>query len=64
MMFVIVRLLAIATPMIDDSLDYGIVMMQRYASIKLLGDGTYGSVSLAKTKDTGELVAIKKLVHS
>lgn len=34
--------------------------MQRYKVIKQLGDGTYGSVSLAKTTDTGELVAIKK----
>lgn len=35
-------------------------IMQRYSVIKQLGDGTYGSVSLAKTNDTGELVAVKK----
>ena len=34
--------------------------MQRYHSIKQLGDGTFGSVSLARVTDTGELVAIKK----
>jgi serine/threonine protein kinase len=34
--------------------------MQRYSVIKQLGDGTYGSVSLAKTIDTGDLVAVKK----
>jgi len=34
--------------------------MQRYKIIKELGDGTYGTVSLAKTVDKGELVAIKK----
>ena len=33
--------------------------MHRYKMLKQLGDGTYGSVSLAKTTDTGELVAIK-----
>ena len=28
--------------------------------LKQLGDGTYGSVSLAKTVNGGEMVAIKK----
>ncbi|KAM9789366.1 LOW QUALITY PROTEIN: serine/threonine-protein kinase MAK-like [Neosynchiropus ocellatus] len=35
--------------------------MNRYISLKQLGDGTYGSVLLAKSKDTGELVAIKRM---
>lgn len=34
--------------------------MNRYQSIKQLGDGTYGSVVLARNYDTGETVAIKK----
>jgi len=34
--------------------------MQRYQMLKVLGDGTYGSVSLAKCRDNGETVAIKK----
>ena len=34
--------------------------MHRYKTIKQLGDGTYGSVALAKATDTGETVAIKK----
>ena len=34
--------------------------MQRYKVSRVLGDGTFGVVSLAKTVDTGELVAIKK----
>jgi len=34
--------------------------MRRYKEIKELGDGTYGSVSLARAIDNGELVAIKK----
>ena len=36
--------------------------MHRYKTIKQLGDGTYGSVALAKASDTGETVAIKKYV--
>jgi len=35
--------------------------MHRYKTIKQLGDGTYGSVALAKANDTGETVAIKKM---
>ncbi|EDO41147.1 predicted protein, partial [Nematostella vectensis] len=35
--------------------------MKRYQSIKQLGDGTYGSVELAKNIQTGETVAIKKM---
>ncbi|XP_073445259.1 serine/threonine-protein kinase ICK isoform X2 [Dendrobates tinctorius] len=35
--------------------------MNRYTTIKQLGDGTYGSVLLARTTESGELVAIKKM---
>ncbi|XP_076601679.1 serine/threonine-protein kinase MAK-like isoform X1 [Chaetodon auriga] len=35
--------------------------MNRYTSLKQLGDGTYGSVLLAKSNETGELVAIKRM---
>jgi len=35
-------------------------VMNRYQFIKQLGDGTYGSVMLATTVETGEKVAIKK----
>ncbi|XP_065669050.1 serine/threonine-protein kinase ICK isoform X2 [Hydra vulgaris] len=35
--------------------------MNRYKTMKKLGDGTYGSVMLGKTYDTGETVAIKKM---
>jgi len=34
--------------------------MNRYKIIKALGDGTYGSVTRAENKQTGEIVAIKK----
>ena len=34
--------------------------MHRYKTMKQLGDGTYGSVVLAKAQDSGETVAIKK----
>ena len=34
--------------------------MRRYKVIRELGDGTYGSVSLARTVENGEMVAIKK----
>ena len=34
--------------------------MRRYKVIKELGDGTYGTVSLARAADNGELVAVKK----
>lgn len=33
--------------------------MKRYQNLKTLGDGTYGSVVLARNHDTGETVAIK-----
>ncbi|XP_037642238.1 serine/threonine-protein kinase MAK-like [Sebastes umbrosus] len=36
-------------------------MMNRYTTLKQLGDGTYGSVILGKSNDTGELVAIKRM---
>lgn len=35
--------------------------MQRYKVTKQLGDGTYGSVFKAVNKQTGEVVAIKKM---
>lgn len=35
--------------------------MNRYVVSKTLGEGTYGSVLRAKNKETGELVAIKKM---
>lgn len=35
--------------------------MHRYQSIKTLGDGTYGSVVLARNQENGETVAIKKM---
>jgi len=35
--------------------------MDKYQLLRGLGDGTFGTVSLALNKDTGELVAIKKL---
>ncbi|XP_062413837.1 serine/threonine-protein kinase MAK-like [Pungitius pungitius] len=35
--------------------------MNRYTTLKQLGDGTYGSVLLGKSNDTGELVAIKRM---
>lgn len=34
--------------------------MHRYQNIKNLGDGTYGSVVLARNQENGETVAIKK----
>jgi serine/threonine protein kinase len=33
--------------------------MDKYAILKSLGDGTFGSVSLAQNTQSGELVAIK-----
>ena len=33
--------------------------MQRYKTIKALGDGTYGSVFKAVNRATGDIVAIK-----
>uniref|UniRef100_A0A8C5MHK3 non-specific serine/threonine protein kinase n=1 Tax=Leptobrachium leishanense TaxID=445787 RepID=A0A8C5MHK3_9ANUR len=35
--------------------------MNRYTTIKQLGDGTYGSVLLGRSVESGELVAIKKM---
>ncbi|XP_006811103.1 serine/threonine-protein kinase MAK-like [Saccoglossus kowalevskii] len=35
--------------------------MNRYQFMKQLGDGTYGSVLLGKSNETGEMVAIKKM---
>ncbi|XP_069014036.1 serine/threonine-protein kinase MAK-like [Embiotoca jacksoni] len=35
--------------------------INRYTTLKQLGDGTYGSVLLGKSNDTGELVAIKRM---
>lgn len=35
--------------------------MQRYRISKQLGDGTYGSVFKAVNRQTGEVVAIKKM---
>lgn len=38
-----------------------VLAMDRYDVMRQLGDGTYGSVLLAKTRDKGEPVAIKKM---
>ncbi|XP_069366689.1 serine/threonine-protein kinase MAK-like isoform X2 [Paralichthys olivaceus] len=35
--------------------------MNRYTTLKQLGDGTYGTVLLGKSNDSGELVAIKRM---
>ncbi|NXL86400.1 MAK kinase, partial [Alectura lathami] len=35
--------------------------MNRYTIMKQLGDGTYGSVLMGKSNETGELVAIKRM---
>ncbi|XP_069046986.1 serine/threonine-protein kinase MAK isoform X2 [Lepisosteus oculatus] len=35
--------------------------MNRYTALKQLGDGTYGSVLMGKSNDSGELVAIKRM---
>ncbi|KAM9449504.1 serine/threonine-protein kinase ICK-like isoform 2-T2 [Clarias gariepinus] len=35
--------------------------MNRYAALRQLGDGTYGSVTLSRCLESGELVAIKKM---
>lgn len=34
--------------------------MNRYTTLKQLGDGTYGSVLMGKSNESGELVAIKR----
>ncbi|XP_076017172.1 serine/threonine-protein kinase MAK isoform X2 [Genypterus blacodes] len=36
-------------------------MMNRYTTMKQLGDGTYGSVVMGRSNDSGELVAIKRM---
>lgn len=36
--------------------------MNRYTIMKQLGDGTYGSVLMGKSNESGELVAIKRYV--
>lgn len=38
------------------------VKMNRYTTLKQLGDGTYGSVLMGKRNESGELVAIKRCV--
>ena len=38
--------------------------MNRYTTLRQLGDGTYGSVLLGKSNDTGEMVAIKRSVQT
>ena len=35
--------------------------MQRYKELQLIGDGTFGTVSKAINKETGDIVAIKKI---
>ena len=35
-------------------------MMNRYTTLKQLGDGTYGSVLMGRSNESGELVAIKR----
>ena len=35
--------------------------MNRYDLVKQLGDGSYGSVALVKNKETGEMLAVKKM---
>ncbi|XP_044150993.1 serine/threonine-protein kinase MAK [Bufo gargarizans] len=37
------------------------VKMNRYTTFKQLGDGTYGSVIMGKSNESGELVAIKRM---
>jgi hypothetical protein len=36
-------------------------IMDNYSIVKVIGDGTYGSVIKAMNKKTGEIVAIKKM---
>ena len=35
--------------------------MDKYNTVKTIGDGTYGSVIKAMNRRTGEIVAIKKM---
>ena len=35
--------------------------MNRYVMLSQLGDGTYGSVVMAKRADTGEKIAVKRM---
>ena len=44
----------------ETACEWGSCDMRRYKVIKELGDGTYGSVSLARAVDSGDLVAVKK----
>lgn len=37
--------------------------MNRYTTMRQLGDGTYGSVLMGKSNESGELVAIKRCVR-
>ena len=39
------------------------IKMENYRLVKQLGDGTYGSVMLGSINETGEKVAIKKLLN-
>ncbi|KAG7526368.1 serine serine/threonine-protein kinase MAK isoform X5 [Solea senegalensis] len=36
-------------------------MMNRYTTLRQLGDGTYGSVQMGRSNESGELVAIKRM---
>ncbi|CAB1451571.1 unnamed protein product [Pleuronectes platessa] len=36
-------------------------MMNRYTTLRQLGDGTYGSVLMGRSNESGELVAIKRM---
>lgn len=38
--------------------------MDKYKTVKVIGDGTYGSVIKAMNRKTGEIVAIKKMKKS
>lgn len=38
--------------------------MNRYTTLKQLGDGTYGSVLMGRSNESGELVAIKRYKES
>ena len=37
------------------------VQMEKYETIKAVGDGTFGSVTKARNKNTNEIVAIKRM---
>ncbi|XP_018533120.1 serine/threonine-protein kinase MAK isoform X4 [Lates calcarifer] len=38
-----------------------LAMMNRYTTLRQLGDGTYGSVLMGRSNESGELVAIKRM---